>query len=299
MKTLRTFAYLMVLAFTSAEAGVVCPDFNGDGAVNIPDFLIFVDHFGTVEERYDLNADGQVNIPDFLIFVDHFGKECAGSTPVVIPDANLRAVIADSLGKASDETITATEMATLTGFEALNKDIRDLTGLEFATNLTWLDLGHETVNSMIVGGNSISDISPLSNLTNLRWLNLSSNSISDISPLSNLTNLTELYLSSNPISDISPLSNLTNLHTLFLQGNSISDISPLSNLTNLQDLQLNSNSISDISPLLNLTGLIWLGLDWNPLSTTSINTHIPVFQARGVVVFFGLTKPAAGSGGVR
>ena len=52
---------------------------------------------------------------------------------VNIPDKNLRAVIADSLGKAPDEAITADEMATLTRLKAPNRGIRDLTGLEFAT----------------------------------------------------------------------------------------------------------------------------------------------------------------------
>ena len=75
MKTLLTFACLMVLAFTSAEVDA-CPDFDGNGTVDIADFLLFINHFGTAEERYDLNADGQVNVADFLVFVEHFGKEC-------------------------------------------------------------------------------------------------------------------------------------------------------------------------------------------------------------------------------
>ncbi len=70
-----------------------------------------------------------------------------------------------------------------------------MTGL---TNLHRLWLG---------GGNQISDISPLSNLTNLQWLNLESNQITDIGPLSGLTNLRDLYLRHNQISDISPLVN--------------------------------------------------------------------------------------------
>ncbi|MEA5528103.1 leucine-rich repeat domain-containing protein, partial [Dolichospermum sp. UHCC 0684] len=49
------------------------------------------------------------------------------------------------------------------------------------------------------GGNQISDIKPLSNLTNLTYLDLLKNKISDIKPLSNLTNLTFLDLSGNPL----------------------------------------------------------------------------------------------------
>ena len=54
-------------------------DFNGDGAVNNADFLLFSAAFGTSsgDEGYDagldLNGDGTINVADFLIFVDHFG----------------------------------------------------------------------------------------------------------------------------------------------------------------------------------------------------------------------------------
>ncbi len=64
-------------------------------------------------------------------------------------------------------------------------------------------------------------------------LNLGSNKITDISPLSVLTNLSELDLGGNKITDISPLSGLNNLSELDLGGNKITDISPLSGLTNL------------------------------------------------------------------
>ncbi len=62
-------------------------------------------------------------------------------TPVVhIPDANLRAVIRDALGKSRFAPITTTGLTSLTTLNASNRNIRDLTGLEFATNLTELNL---------------------------------------------------------------------------------------------------------------------------------------------------------------
>ena len=115
------------------------------------------------------------------------GSGGGGSTGIVdIPDANLRAVIADSLGKARNASITRAEMATLTRLDAPNKGIRSLTGLEHATNLQRLDLGYVWVNDELVNSNNISNLSPLSNLTNLTYLPLSGNSISSISALSQL-----------------------------------------------------------------------------------------------------------------
>ena len=108
---------------------------------------------------FDLDGDGSIGFPDFLIFADNFGKASpygGDENNVDIPDANLRAVIADSLGKARDEPITRTEMATLTRFKAQQANIRDLTGLQFATNLTELWLND----------NEITDLSTLCDLTN-------------------------------------------------------------------------------------------------------------------------------------
>ena len=56
-------------------------------------------------------------------------------------------------------------METLTRLEARDKDIRDLVGLEFATRLTNLDLGVESVADEWVNSNEISDLSPFSGLT--------------------------------------------------------------------------------------------------------------------------------------
>ena len=56
------------------------PDFNGNGTVDTPDFLLFVDVFGLkagqerYEARYDLDKNDEIGISDFLIFVDNFGK---------------------------------------------------------------------------------------------------------------------------------------------------------------------------------------------------------------------------------
>ena len=62
-------------------------------------------------------------------------------TPVVnISDANLRAVIRSALDKSRFAPITTTDMASLTTLDASNRNIRDLTGLESATNLTRLNL---------------------------------------------------------------------------------------------------------------------------------------------------------------
>ena len=132
---------------------------------------------------------------------------------VYIPDPNLRAAIEKALDKASGDPITADDMAKLTQLDAPNTNIKDLTGLEYATNLTRLNLGPE------VGGN------------------VNSNSVSDLSPLMKLTKLTELHLDYNNISDISPLVANTGLgegDTVDVRGNRLSDASINTHIPTLQ-----------------------------------------------------------------
>ena len=189
---------------------------------------------------------------------------------ITIPDVHLRAVLEDSLNKARGEAITAAEMATLTRLEAPNSRIRDLTGIEYATELTVLNLGYVLTNGGRVNSNSISDLSPLSGLVKLTELNLFRNTIADISPLSNLTELRVLDLSGNSyISDLSPLSGLTGMRTLHLYTNDVSDLSPLSGMTDLRWLDVSNNLIWDISPLSSLTELRGLALNNNAISDLS------------------------------
>ena len=203
----------------------------------------------------------------------------ATAQAVFIPDFNLRAVIEEHLGIAPGGTITVADMAWLTEIDATNQNIRNLTGLETATNLIWLWLGE----------NSISDISPLAGLTKLTQLELADNFISDISPLARLTRLIYLNLLTNSISNISIVARLTDLTILDLGGNRISNISALAGLTNLEELWIDHNSISDLWPLVANTGLRngdTVDVSGNPLSALSINTHIPTLQNRGVTVEF-------------
>ena len=275
---------------------VLTPDFNRDGMVNFADFLAFGGQYGArqgdgrYDAKYDLDSDGAIGFGDFLIFSSSFDKDGTSSggsggggstTNVAIPDANLRAAIETALGKASGAPISRAEMAILTRLEAPNSNIKDLTGLEFATGLTRLDLGDERgEDRAYVNSNSILDVSPLAGLTNLALLDLANTGISDLKPLSGLINLTELHLGSswrpanaggfynrNDISDISPLAGLTNLRYLNISGNdNLMDISPLAGLANLGNLSIFFTSISDLTPLAGLVNLTLLRLHDNLIS---------------------------------
>ena len=231
---------------------------------------------------------------------------------VYIPDPNLRAAIAESLGKGNtpDVLMTAEEMAKLTELVANNRGIENLTGLEFAVNLEHLyapgnqiadlsplselthlkdlHLWHNPIESLspiaglsnldqltLVGDGGISDISPLAGLVKLNCFLSWGNPISDLSPLSGLTQLEHLDICGSEASDLSPLTKLTGLKELYLAENRISDVSPLSGLTNLTRLSLKENKISDVSPLAALKQLKWLGLHHNSISDFSPLASLP------------------------
>ena len=162
-----------------------------------------------------------------FLLVCLFPPMIAAAQTVNIPDSSLRAAIATTLGKASGDSITAGEMATLTYFEAKNANIRTLTGLESATSLLYLFLG----------SNSISNLTPLTDLTNLQFLDLENNSVSDLSPVTGLTNLIFLGLRNNSVSDLSPLVENTGLgggSAVNVEGNPLNQLSINTHIPALQ-----------------------------------------------------------------
>ena len=199
-----------------------------------------------------------------------------------IPDSNLRTAITNTLGKSPSAPIVRRHLRNLTDLDASNANISDLTGLEGATNLKGLFIsgnsiledisavsGLNNLTYLNLGHNSITDITAVAGLTNLTYLGLSENNISDISAVAGLINLTSLSFSGNSVSDISALADLINLTFLGFGVNSVSDISAVAGLTNLTRLRISDNSISDISAVEDLTNLIELGLFDNSVSDIS------------------------------
>lgn len=142
---------------------------------------------------------------------------------VNVPDAKLAAILRRAFNLNPNQDIPRNFLLNISGLSLVDKQIRDLTGLEHATNL----------QRIVLGSNQVSDIRPLSGLTKLTHLYLDSNRISDIDALSGLTNLQILDISFNRISDLTPLSQLTNITWLSVGNNPITELRPLSNLVNL------------------------------------------------------------------
>ncbi len=175
---------------------------------------------------------------------------------VHIPDTNLRAAIAEELDKSPNAPITVEEMERLRELRVADRGIRDLTGLQFATNMYRLHIGEGR------RGNQVSDLTPIAGLINLERLYLASNPISDISLLKGLKNLNHLMLNYTLVSDLSHVKGLTNLVELNVHKTLVTDLSPLAGLINLTHLAVSNENLSDISPVAGLINLETI-FSWN------------------------------------
>ncbi|MEO0852903.1 MAG: leucine-rich repeat domain-containing protein, partial [Cyanobacteria bacterium J06648_11] len=262
----------------------------------------------------------QVQIPT----LESRGVQVEFTQFVTFLDSALEAVVRSALGASDSEPITDADALTLTTLDASESGISDLTGLEFFTNLTDLNLS----------GNDITDIQPLvdnSGFNSGAAIDLTMNPLSitarqiqvpelesrgvqvsvtalveiddfnlesavraslGLSGSESITvddaeTLTFFSARDESIQDLSGLDSFANLETLDLAENAIADLTPLSALTNLTFLDLSNNDVSDIQPLVDNAGIDsqdFLSLQGNPLSANSLSTLVPELQSRGVTV---------------
>jgi len=227
--------------------------------------------------------------------------EAAHSQEVAFADPNFEIAIKSLLNKTSGDSVSRSDLESLTEVDLSNRKIKNLQGLEYATNITQLNLsfneladisplkGLSKIRSLNLRENQISSIEDLSamkeleflaidlnqissldavkQLPRLQVLHANRNQISSIHGLSNAIEMTFLDLSNNKIEDIEPLGKLTKLKYLYVGDNQIRDISPLRVLsTNLTSLSLDNNKITDVTPLAKLVNLTMLSISGNKIT---------------------------------
>ena len=158
----------------------------------------------------------------------------------------------------------------------------------------------KTTEVNVAGDKNIEDLNPLSELSELRFLNCSDTKVSDINPIRNLNKIKELNISGTEISDISNLkyanvvqvfkadntqisdisvvSFFKDLNNLSLANTNVSDINPLTVCINLTTLNLSRTQITNLAPLTNLLNLYDLDISNTPVSNISplhalVNLH--------------------------
>ena len=176
---------------------------------------------------------------------DDESQPVASEEEVAIPDDVLRRYIKETLEIDDADPVTEAAMLELTELTVKGSDaveVTNLTGLEHAENLRYLDFGEA----------SVTDLSPLSNLERVEYLRLNDTEISDLSPLSSYTTLT--YFNANAasnITDISPLVGNTGLKEIILREVPVGNqgLQTIANFTELYRINLRSTGVTDISIL--------------------------------------------------
>mmetsp|Transcript_18821 Transcript_18821/g.23096 ORF Transcript_18821/g.23096 Transcript_18821/m.23096 type:complete len:417 (+) Transcript_18821:101-1351(+) len=170
------------------------------------------------------------------------------------------------------------EQSNWTGFNLKTLDmsynvIRDMNPVKFCPNVVELYLAN----------NKIKVISGLSNLTNLRKLDLGANRIRvmDETQLSGLVNLEDLWLGKNKIEKIEGLESLKKLRRLDVQSNRLTTIDGLtSQIDTLEELYLahngidNEGAMKETGLMLQFTNLTTLDLSKNRLTSCDPFAHL-------------------------
>jgi hypothetical protein len=117
------------------------------------------------------------------------------------------------------------------------------------------------VDSLNLSGKSqIKHLKPLSELRDLKFLDISHTAIEDLSPISNITFLETLNLSSTPTTAIKFIKYSDKLRDLDISNTQIEDISELVNLTNLQVFKASNTAIQSFAVLNQFKNLKFLDL---------------------------------------
>ncbi|COS80317.1 Internalin-I [Streptococcus pneumoniae] len=174
------------------------------------------------ENRIKFNGTVIQNVVERLDEIKETIKENNEQKENVILDKTLQQHInKENLGRENvNAPITKEDLLQIKKLEILKEkgnEIKDITGLEYMTNLEKLTLE----------GVGLKNIEFISNLKQLNNVNVSHNQIEDITPLSSLENLQWLNLADNHIKDVTVIGSMLNLFSLNLAGNEIRDVRPL------------------------------------------------------------------------
>ncbi|MFH1937771.1 MAG: hypothetical protein ABIK52_09430, partial [Bacteroidota bacterium] len=150
-----------------------------------------------------------------------------------------------------------------------NTMVSDLEPMSKLSNLTSLNLSNTPVY----------DLMPLRNLNVLENLNISGTQVNSIDPLKYCNHIRELNLSTTAITDISILASYPALEVLDISHTEISDLKPLAELPRLWKLQMNHTRVEDLTPLTGAKNLTTLDFSDTPVGSIEVLKNLAAMES--------------------
>jgi predicted Ser/Thr protein kinase len=199
---------------------------------------------------------------------------------IVFQEPMIEQAVRLQLGKTADEPITQEDLLSVTGLYIFGDSL--IAASEEALHTEAQRLFDS--NQMREG--PIRSLADLSKMPNLKQVLISMQRITDISPLSGLSNLEVVDIKNNPVMDISPLGELKFLKRVTLFDTRVTDLSPLSLCPMLSELDAGKLPVQSPAAFEGLDGLRTLRLSETTLDTLAgieAFTQIETFAVGDVI----------------
>lgn len=152
--------------------------------------------------------------------------------------------------------ITAADLEAVTGIYIQGEQVYKDNDMFYSEGSEWYYSGERIRGS-------VTDLSDLKNMPNLRQICIGGNHIRDLSPLKNLEHLWGLELRDNDIRDLSPLAGKKTLESVLLLANPLEGIDEVSTWPMLKGLDLRDTESYDAAPIGDLKVMDYLDISNN------------------------------------
>ena len=165
---------------------------------------------------------------------------------------------------------------TTTGFVDVNDKIYENSLKDVDAKLKLVTQKQSVDLSGILG---IISLEPLSELSDLTWLDFSGTSVDDISPLRNANKLKTLRANNTLVEDLSSLKYCLTLEELEVSNTAVNDLSVLAYLPNLRKINLSDSQINRINGLKNCPSLVSLNLSGTRIPNINVVQDLPLLKS--------------------
>jgi len=151
-------------------------------------------------------------------------------------------------------------------------DIKTITNIEPLSELSELI-------TLDISGTNVNDLTPLRNANKLKTLIASNTQINDLSPLKYDIMITELDISETEVTDLSVLETLTHLEKLNISNTNINNLQPIEYCPDLAFLVAEGSQVTNLTPIAKQNNIISLNINNTKVKDLSPISNYPSLQS--------------------